>query len=93
MKFLHMPKELNGLDDHVLWHWFPTRKSSHASVGRKTMSWLWDSSFPHDYDGNELNCKLQSAREYRPPTLLCRVYARLVTWENHVVTSINETMV
>ena len=34
--FLHMPKELNRLSDHVLSYWFPTGKSSHAGAGRKT---------------------------------------------------------
>ena len=29
----HMPKELNGLSDWVLSHWFPMWKSSHAGVG------------------------------------------------------------
>ena len=29
-----MPKEFNGLSGRVLSHWFPTRKSSHASAGR-----------------------------------------------------------
>jgi hypothetical protein len=36
MKLLHMPKEINRLSDHVLSHWFPTRKSSHVGVGKKT---------------------------------------------------------
>jgi len=39
-----MPKELNGLSDHVLndlsdrvlSHWFPMGKSSYASAGTKT---------------------------------------------------------
>ena len=31
-----MPKELNGLSDQVLSHWFPTRKSSHTGAGKKT---------------------------------------------------------
>ena len=31
-----MPKEPNGLSDQVLSHWFPTGKSSHAGVGKKT---------------------------------------------------------
>ena len=31
-----MPKELNGLSDWVLSHWFPTGKSSHTCEGRKT---------------------------------------------------------
>ena len=35
MEFFHMPKELNGLSDHVLSHWYPTRKSSHTSAGKK----------------------------------------------------------
>ena len=39
MEFLHMPKELNGLSDRVLSHWFSMWKSSHASVGRKTGQW------------------------------------------------------
>ena len=39
MEFLHMPKELNGLSDHVLSHWFPMEKSSHTGVGRKTEQW------------------------------------------------------
>ena len=26
MEFLHMSKELNGLSDRVLSHWFPMRK-------------------------------------------------------------------
>ena len=30
-----MPKELNGLSDRVLPHWFPTGKSSHVGVGRR----------------------------------------------------------
>ena len=28
-----MPKELNGLGDQELSHWFPVRKSSHAGEG------------------------------------------------------------
>ena len=39
MEFLHMPKELTGLNDRVLSHWFPTRKSSHAEVDMKTGQW------------------------------------------------------
>ena len=39
MEFLHMPKELNDLSDHVLSHWFPTWKNSYAGVGRKTKQW------------------------------------------------------
>ena len=30
-----MPKELNDLSDHVLSHWFPMRKSSHAGAGKE----------------------------------------------------------
>jgi hypothetical protein len=29
MKFLHMPKELNGYSDHVFSHWFQTAKFPH----------------------------------------------------------------
>jgi hypothetical protein len=36
MEFLHMPKELNGLSDRVLSHWFPTKKNSHAGADKKT---------------------------------------------------------
>ena len=36
MEFLHMPKELNGLSDHVLSHWFPKEKNSHACACWKT---------------------------------------------------------
>ena len=39
MEFLSMPKELDGLSDQVLSHWFPTRKSSHTGAGRKTEQW------------------------------------------------------
>ena len=35
MEFLHMPNELSGLSDRVLSHWFPTRKSSHESMGKE----------------------------------------------------------
>jgi hypothetical protein len=35
-KFLHMPKKLNASSHRVLSHWFPTRKSSHACLGKKT---------------------------------------------------------
>ena len=37
----YMSKELNGLSDWVLWHWFPMGKSSHACLGRKTVQWRW----------------------------------------------------
>ena len=30
-----MPKEVNGLNDWVLSHRFPTRKSSHVGSGKK----------------------------------------------------------
>jgi hypothetical protein len=30
-----MPKELSGLSDGVLSHWFPTRKSSHIGEGKE----------------------------------------------------------
>ena len=33
--FTCMPKELNGLSDRVLSHWFPMRKNSHANEGKK----------------------------------------------------------
>ena len=36
MGYIHTPKVLNGLSDRVLSHWFPTGKSSHAYVDRKT---------------------------------------------------------
>ena len=39
MKFFHMPKELNGLSDQVLSHWFSTGKSSLTSASRKTRQW------------------------------------------------------
>ena len=35
MKFLHMSKEINGLSDRVLSHWFPMGKSSKAGAGKK----------------------------------------------------------
>ena len=38
-----MPKELDGLSDQVLSHWFPTGKSSHAGAGstiRKPRFWV-----------------------------------------------------
>ena len=38
MEFLHVPKELNGLSDHVLTHWFPTGKSFHTGAGRKNQA-------------------------------------------------------
>ena len=31
-----MPKELSGLTDRILSHWFPTGKSSHVGAGGKT---------------------------------------------------------
>ena len=36
MEFLHMTKELSGLNKWVLSRWFPTKKSSHACVGKET---------------------------------------------------------
>ena len=39
MKFFHVPKELNGLSDQVLSHWFSTGKSSLTSASRKTRQW------------------------------------------------------
>ena len=39
MEFLHVPKELNVLSDRVLSHRFPTGKSSHTCVGKKTGQW------------------------------------------------------
>ena len=39
MQFFHMPKELVSFSDQVLSHWFPTGKSSHASVGKKIGRW------------------------------------------------------
>ena len=35
MKFLQLPKELNGLSDRVLSLWFPTRKSSHTGADKE----------------------------------------------------------
>jgi hypothetical protein len=36
MEFIHMSKNRNGLSDHKLSHWFPTKRSSHVGAGRKT---------------------------------------------------------
>jgi len=37
MEFIHMSKNRNGLSDHELSHWFPTKRSSRAvGAGRKT---------------------------------------------------------
>jgi hypothetical protein len=48
MGLLHMPKELNDLSEHVISHWFPLRKSSHASAGMKTeqMKEAWEGRDP-----------------------------------------------
>ena len=35
MGFLHIPKELNGLSEWVLSHWFTTGRSSHAGATRR----------------------------------------------------------
>ena len=44
-----MPKELNGLSDHVLSHWFPTVKSSHACASKddRAMKEAWEGRGPH----------------------------------------------
>jgi hypothetical protein len=64
MEFLHMPKELNGLSDWVLSHWYPTRRSSHVGAGRKTGQWSTVKEAWEGWDPTKWRCDVAQGQYY-----------------------------